>query len=547
MRLTVDLTFNGPTIAPDEDELVLTLGELAAAVHDPRRLLRLLRDPAVEELRVLRDDRALNGVQSGALLLAALSRASRVEVRSPSGTISVPPGAMRARAASGLAAALPAEIARSVLWYERARRVAGNAFSLPAQPRAATRRVTYLRAEPSLCWLGTQVGGAATHTAGVINGLSGAGLEVSVFASERPDGVREANCHAVPPRHILQLVHWLTLVGHTSELVAAAATTPADFVYQRYALGSYAGLELARRLDVPLVLEFNGSEIWTERNWGSGRVPLVKTLAALEQRNLLDASLIVVVSQPLKDQLLEQGIDPARVLVNPNGVDVDALAESRAHPPAHWRSLAGLQEAPTVGFVGTFGLWHGVKLLPELIQRVAEHRDDARWVLVGDGPLYGEVAAEIQRRGLSGRVRLTGVVPHPRAVELLACCDVCVSPHVPNPDGTAFFGSPTKLFEYMGLGRAIVASDLDQIGEVLEDGRTALLTSPGDVPAAADAVVRLLDDAALRERLGDAALREAIASYSWDAHVGRILQALGVPADPAAAPVATATVADRPV
>jgi glycosyltransferase involved in cell wall biosynthesis len=370
------------------------------------------------------------------------------------------------------------------------------------------------------------VGGAATHTAGVINGLTSAGLEVNVFAPERPEGLRGASCQAVPPQHILQLVHWLTRVGHGQELVSAAARTPADLVYQRYALGSYAGLELARRLGVPLVLEFNSSEVWTERNWGGGRLPLARTLIALERRNLLDASLIVVVSRQLKDQLVEDGIDPGRVLVNPNGVDARELSDARAKPPEYWRSRVNLPQAPTVGFVGTFGLWHGVKLLPELIERVAERRDDAYWVLVGDGPLHGEVVADIERRGLSDRVLLTGVVSHPRAVELLACCDVCVSPHVPNPDGTAFFGSPTKLFEYMGLGRAIVASDLDQIGEVLEDGRTALLTPPGDIQAAARAVTRLLDDEALRVRLGRAALKEAVRSYSWDTHVGRILQAL---------------------
>jgi glycosyltransferase involved in cell wall biosynthesis len=526
MRLTLDLTFNGPMIAPGENDWVLTLAELAAAVRDPRLLRSLLRDPELQEVLVLRDDRALNGVQAGAQLLAALSPAERFEVRTPSRSASVAAGTMRTRALASLAGALPAELTRSVRSYRRAGKVAASSYTLPARPAGPVERVTYLRAEPSLRWLGRQIGGAATHTSGVINGLSAAGIDVNVFAPERPEGVRDAHCHAVPSKHILQLVHWLTLVDHAEDLVTAAERTPADVVYQRYALGSYAGLELARRLAVPLVLEFNGSEIWTERNWGSGRVPLVKTLAALERRNLLDASLIVVVSQPLKDQLVHEGIDPARVLVNPNGVDVGELTLARADAPPEWRSRLGLADAPTVGFVGTFGLWHGVKLLPELIELVAERRDDARWVLIGDGPLYAEVADEIERRGLRDRVLLTGVVPHPRAVELLACCDVCVSPHVPNPDGTPFFGSPTKLFEYMGLARAIVASDLDQIGVVLEDGRTALLAPPGDVAAAANATVRLLDDDALRERLGQAALQEAIASYSWEAHVARILQAL---------------------
>ena len=534
MRLTLDLTFNGPTITPGENERVLTLAELAAAVRDPRLLRRLLRDPDLQAVLILRDERALNGVQAGAQFLAALSPAERFEVRASGHTSRVAPGAMRLRALASLAVALPAELARSVHSYRLARKVAESTYRLPVRPAAPVRRVTYLRAEPSLRWLGTQIGGAATHTSGVINGLSAAGMEVNVFAPERPEGVRDAHCHAVPSRHILQFVHWLTLVGHAEELVEAAEHTPADVVYQRYALGSYAGLELARRLELPLVLEFNGSEIWTERNWGSGRVPLVETLAALEHRNLLDASLIVVVSQPLKDQLVHEGIDPARVLVNPNGVDVGELAQARAEAPARWRSRLGLTEAPTVGFVGTFGLWHGVKLLPELIERVAERHDDARWVLIGDGPLHAEVADAIERRGLADRVLLTGVVPHPRAVELLACCDACVSPHVPNPDGTPFFGSPTKLFEYMGLARAIVASDLDQIGEVLEDGRTALLVPPGDITAAADATVRLLEDGALRERLGQAALQEAIANYSWEAHVGRILRALEGELDPEA-------------
>ncbi len=146
----------------------------------------------------------------------------------------------------------------------------------------------------------------------------------------------------------------------TSRSPRAAGHRP-DAVYQRYALGSFAGLELARRLQVPLILEFNGSEIWTERQWGSGHVPFAEALGALERRNVHDASLVVVVSQVLKDELVADGVDPDRVLVNPNGVDVDRLADVRALDPAAWRARLGRPEAPTVGFVGTFGLWHGVR------------------------------------------------------------------------------------------------------------------------------------------------------------------------------------------
>src|SRR5262249_40643845 len=162
---------------------------------------------------------------------------------------------------------------------------------------------------------------------------------------------------------------------------------------------------------------------------------------------------------------------------------------------------------------------HGVKLLPELIDAVP----GARWLLIGDGGLMREVRSEIERRGLSDRTLLSGVVEHRRALELLACCDVCVSPHVPNPDGTPFFGSPTKIFEYMGLGKPIVASDLNQIGEVIEHERSGLLCPPGDVEAAAAAVRRLLDDASLRRQLGAGALERASVQYTWAAHMQRVL------------------------
>jgi glycosyltransferase involved in cell wall biosynthesis len=526
MQLTIDLRFAAAPLPARDGERVVTLAELAADARRPRELLRLLRGERYETTRVVRDARALNGVQAGALGLAALSRAGAYAIESPDGTATFGQAALLARAAATFATAFPSEAARAVLARRRAIAVAAREHTLPRRPAGPIRSVTYLRSEASLRYMGAHVGGAAAHTAGVINGFVHAGVDVSVVAPERPAAIADgATVVEAPPRRIFQLVHWGTLIDYSEQQASLAAAHRADVVYQRYALGSYAGLELARRLGVPLILEFNGSEIWAEQQWGSGHVPFGDTLEALERRHLQDASLVVVVSDVLRDQLVEHGVDADRILVNPNGVDVEALAPARAHPPAEWRRRLGRPEAPTVGFIGTFGLWHGVRELPEIVARVAAARDDVRWILVGAGALYEEVRAEIERRDMLDRVELTGVVPHDQAVELLAACDVCVSPHVPNPDGTRFFGSPTKLFEYMGLGKAIVASDLEQIGEVIEHERTGLLCPPGDADAAAQAVVRLLGDDALRERLGSAALEDARTTYSWDAHARRILDA----------------------
>jgi glycosyltransferase involved in cell wall biosynthesis len=359
-----------------------------------------------------------------------------------------------------------------------------------------------------------------------------------VLAAESPAGTDRAEFVRVPVRRILHLARGLSYTEYTAAVLKTAARSRGDFVYQRYQLGSYAGLELARRLGVPLVLEFNGSEIWVERHWGSGKMRFSQTLEALERRNLLDASVVVVVSSPLRDYVLEQGVAPDRVVVAPNGVDAGRLAPYRDHPPEVWRDRLGLPQQPTVGFIGTFGQWHGAGLLPGLAEQVP----GARFVLVGDGGLLPQVRDEIRSRGLQDRVLLTGLLERDRALRMLAACDVCVSPHVPNPDGSQFFGSPTKLFEYMGLRKAIVASDLDQIGDVIDHERNGLLCPPGDVDAAAAAVRRLLEDAPLRERLAAAALGDALTRFSWTAHVRRILDALSRSQSPPAGPtMVTAT------
>ena len=90
-------------------------------------------------------------------------------------------------------------------------------------------------------------------------------------------------------------------------------------------------------------------------------------------------------------------------------------------------------------------------------------------------------------------------------------------------DGSEFFGSPTKLFEYMAMGKAIVASRLGQIGEVLDDEETALLIEPGDARQLADAILRLRDSPELRRRLGAAARRAAVEKHTWKQNAQRVI------------------------
>jgi glycosyltransferase involved in cell wall biosynthesis len=527
MELWFDLRWDQSTdSASDFGQRLLRFADLTTTVRRPGALAVLLWGTRYDAVVMVEDELPKSGKQAAALLVGAFARARRRRVETPAGSEELRWPRFIARAVAAMALAVPRELWRSRMLTRRAARIAERRVALPRYV-SRTDRLIYLRGEPRWRSGGAFIGGAATHTAGVVNAFVATGLDTRVYACQEPPGL-DAPVTKLSPRRLYHFDPWLTLVELSEDFVRAAERESADFVYQRYALGSYAGLAIARRLGVPFVLEYNGSELWIARHWSHRNVAKrnVRLKERFERQMVGEASLNVVGSDPLRDELIAMEVDPDRILVNPNGVDVDRLAPLRDRAPREWRAKHRLPDLPTVGFVGTFGPWHGVHLLPAMIDRVHELVPEARWVIIGDGLPFGEVRDAIRVRGQEDRVFMPGSLPHDAAVELLAASDVCVSPHVPNPDGSRFFGSPTKLFEYMGLGKAIVGSDLEQIADVIEHDRTGLLCTPGSVDEAATAVGALLGDESRRRRLGDAALREAREHYTWDAHVGRILEAL---------------------
>ena len=130
----------------------------------------------------------------------------------------------------------------------------------------------------------------------------------------------------------------------------------------------------------------------------------------------------------------------------------------------------------------------------------------------------------IKESRIENHVTFTGTIPYDEVPKYLAACDILVSPHVHNPDGTPFFGSPTKLFEYMAMGKGIVASDLDQIGEVLEHKKTAWLVKPGDIDDLVNGIIQLIQDKKLREALGKNARQKIIKNYTWEENVINLLK-----------------------
>ena len=140
-------------------------------------------------------------------------------------------------------------------------------------------------------------------------------------------------------------------------------------------------------------------------------------------------------------------------------------------------------------------------------------------LLVGDGPVRDELEQQAQRLGVADHVTFTGVVQRDQVASYVAAFDIALQPAV------VAYASPLKLFEYLALGRAIVAPSQANIREVLEDGVNAVLFDPEDEAGLVKAIQRLIEDPALRQRLAlKAGATISERGLTWHANAQRVTQ-----------------------
>jgi glycosyltransferase involved in cell wall biosynthesis len=419
--------------------------------------------------------------------------------------------------AAGTGAAL-AEIARAEL-----------------RPRPRAPRVPYPEPRSVVAvWSGSSqstVGGSVTHAAGILGAFRSVGLRVVLLSEAEPPSQIESSIddlHRLPSppqrwratRDVRRLTANRTL---RTALMEAVTGLEAPFLYARHQPLASAPSEVAGSAGVPLVLEWNASERWAQDHWtrapgGLKRVTL-PLIGRFERGAVAGSSVIAAVSSAAAAMAIEAGAAPERVIVTPNAVDpeeIDRIVAGAEAPAARG-------EGPLVGWIGSFGEWHGAEAVVRAAGLVA---DSVRFRMIGDGIERPGCEALAGDLGVRERVEFLGRRPHEEALRLLSACDVLVSPNVPLRTGEPFFGSPTKIFEYMALRRPIVASELGQIGEVLTNGGNARLIEPGSAEELAAGIEELIAAPPLAAELAANARREVELDHTWVRRAEAILTAL---------------------
>jgi glycosyltransferase involved in cell wall biosynthesis len=231
-------------------------------------------------------------------------------------------------------------------------------------------------------------------------------------------------------------------------------------------------------------------------------------LAKIERETAKKATLIVTISNYSHEKIQEHyGIDPNKVRIVPNGVDIEKFKPKEDTMAV--RRQFGLGNEPCVLFVGSLIHRKGLPFLIEAARKIVKEKAETKFLIVGDGPLKNHLAVSIENVNLSSNFRFMGNLKEDSFATIYNCADVFVLPSIQEGQGIV-------LLEAQATGKPVVAFDVGGVKEAIRNGETGLLVKRGSSDMLADALLKLLGDRSLRERMGVNGRKFVTKNFTWD-------------------------------
>lgn len=264
-------------------------------------------------------------------------------------------------------------------------------------------------------------------------------------------------------------------------------------------LDGLAALRVGKRLGIPVIYEIRA--FWEDASVGNGtgregslRYWLTRQL---ETHAVKSADAVAVICDGLRGDLIARGIDPAKITVSPNGVDLDLFGD----PPPRDDALAatlGLGAGDAViGFIGSFYDYEGIDDLIAAMPALVAAQPKAQLLLVGGGPMEKALKAQAAASPAAAHIHFVGRVPHEQVERYYSLIDILAYPR--KKMRLTDLVTPLKPLEAMAQGKLVAASDVGGHRELIEDGVTGSLFAPDDPAAIAETLARLLENRGLWE------------------------------------------------
>ncbi len=238
-------------------------------------------------------------------------------------------------------------------------------------------------------------------------------------------------------------------------------------------------------------------------------------LSKLEEESAKKATLIVTVSKYSAGKMAQfYHVDKAKIRVVPNGVDTERFKPAK--PSEKIKQQIGLDSKLCVLFVGRLIPRKGLPFLIEAAKHIVEEYSQTMFVIVGNGPLMNNLVAYLEKTNLSRNFVFLGDVHESVLPTLYNCADVFALPSIQEGQGIA-------LLEAQAIAKPVVAFDVGGVREAVLNKETGLLVKSSSRELA-EAIIKLLADCSLREKMGDKGREFVSANFSWNICAKRMLQ-----------------------
>ena len=347
-----------------------------------------------------------------------------------------------------------------------------------------------------------------------IDPLKSAGMMPFLRKGDRARGLQRVwkyiSCEC--PQFVFEVFELLYNLFLPFRLLPILWRQPEAVLYERHAYFMFMGVLIGKWLKRPVLLEVNELAGFTR-----ARGLIMERLARrIDAWIFSRASHILCVSCVLADEVKQRGARNETVHVLPNAIDPNRFRTPR--PGQSLRSGLGLEGSIVIGHVGLFYRWDRLDILIDVARSLRERHPEIKVLLVGDGPEMENLKRIAFRLGMDREVILSGPVPRDDVPAYIDAMDICVL-----PDSNAF-GSPIALFEFMAMRKPCVVPDLGPMRDVIEDHVTGIMFPHGNYAALESALLRFVEDAALRNQIGARAKNAVFSHHTWAANARFVVQ-----------------------
>ncbi len=352
------------------------------------------------------------------------------------------------------------------------------------------------------------------------------GIDVAVITSAQqpdnpPDEIRAGIPHfrTRPPSLARSPVREIQLMWALARRIAAVYDQVRPDVVHAHSpvLVGLPAYFVARQRGSPFVYEVR--DLWENASVDRGKFAAwsvsYRAARGLETWLLRRADAVVTIGETLRDEL--QGRAKREVTVTQNGVDPNVFRPLEPEP--EWMREWNPGGNRVIAYVGSFQPYEGLEILIRAMRQIVAQRDRVHLLIVGAGPGRSGLEALVEKEKLQAHVTFAGRLPHSRVKEIYAVSDLLVYPRIATM--TTQLTTPLKPLEALSMQKAVLASDLPAMRELISDQETGILFEPGNPSTLAEQALKLLGDPAMRTKLGSAGRSWVLKERRWESSVAR--------------------------